>query len=121
MPELIHWTPASIAAVATALWLSAGALLATVGIWSMQQEPIEPDPAEVPAPLLMGGDWEYGQPYRYVGAHRAVDEHELTRDLGKRASLLRLPGFVTGQLPVLNEDHGDRTLAEVYRGGESNG
>jgi hypothetical protein len=88
---------------------------------TLQQEPIEPDPAEVPAPLLMGGDWEYGQPYRYVGAHRAVDEYELTRDLGKRASLLRLPGFVTGQLPVLNEDHGDRTLAEVYRGGESNG
>jgi hypothetical protein len=106
MPELIHWTPASIAAVATALWLSAGALLATVGIWSMQQEPIEPDPAEVPAPLLMGGDWEYGQPYRYVGAHRAVDEHELTRDLGERASRLRAAGYVSAQLPLISTASG---------------
>jgi hypothetical protein len=121
VPELIHWTPASVNAVAVVLWLAACGFLAMIGIWSMQQEPIEPDPAEVPAPLLLGGEWEYGQPYRYIGAHRASDEHELTRDLGKRASLLRLPGFVTGQLPVLNEDHGDRTLAEVYRGGESDG
>lgn len=105
--------------VATLLILGGLGICSAIALWLRQREPIDPDPEEVPAPVLMATiTWEQVRPYRYVPAHR------IRWDNPGHESRLRVGPWVaaTLELPYVEiAPVSDDTLAQVYQGGGSRG